>query len=164
MTKNSFSRIVLIFSSVLIIAGVSLLAWVQATSENRNVINVRVQEGKTESFEFDNLNLIPGESCEYVINLKRDSMKKYDLSLDFVEIGNKSLKNFAYVKIISNGDVVCDKLLATVFEDQDVVLPVDFNEGKNTEITIVYYLPIDVGNEAKNAEAAFELLLTASNE
>ena len=91
-------------------------------------------------------------------------MKKYDLSLDFVEIGNKSLKNFAYVKIISNGDVVCDKLLATVFEDQDVVLPVDFNEGKNTEITIVYYLPIDVGNEAKNAEAAFELLLTASNE
>jgi hypothetical protein len=29
---------------------------------------------------------------------------------------------------------------------------------------MVYYLPVDIGNEAKNAEAVFELLLTASNE
>ena len=39
-----------------------------------------------------------------------------------------------------------------------------FGEDKNTEFQIVYYLPIDVGNEAKNAEALFGLMLTASNE
>ena len=50
------------------------------------------------------------------------------------------------------------------FEKEKIVLPVDFDEGENTELKIVYYLPLDVGNEAKNAEAVFELLLTASNE
>ena len=29
---------------------------------------------------------------------------------------------------------------------------------------IVYYMPIEIGNEAKNAEAIFDLLLTATNE
>ena len=33
-----------------------------------------------------------------------------------------------------------------------------------TPFEIVYYLPIDVGNEAKNAVAVFELHLTAYNE
>jgi hypothetical protein len=28
----------------------------------------------------------------------------------------------------------------------------------------VYYMPLDVGNEAKNTEAVFKLVLTASNE
>jgi hypothetical protein len=68
------------------------------------------------------------------------------------------------VKIISGDEVICDELLAKVFEDDDIVLPVDFAEDKNTELKIVYYLPVDIGNEAKNAEAVFELLLTASNE
>ena len=40
----------------------------------------------------------------------------------------------------------------------------DFRENKNTELKVIYYLPLDVGNEAKNAEAIFELQLTASNE
>ena len=68
------------------------------------------------------------------------------------------------MKIVSNGETVYDELLATAFEDEILVLPVDFNEGINTELKIVYYLPLEVGNEAKNAEAVFEVLLTASNE
>ena len=35
---------------------------------------------------------------------------------------------------------------------------------ENTELKIVYYLPLEVGNEAKKAEAFFELLIKASNE
>ncbi len=164
MTKSSFTRVVLILSSVLIIVGVALTGWVLATSDDRNVIRVHIEQGETKSVEFENLCLVPGASCEYVIKLKGDNAKKYDLSLDFVETEEKNLKNFAYVKIISNGEVVCDELLATVFENESIALPVDFTEQKNTELTIVYYLPAYVGNEAKNAEAVFELLLTASNE
>ena len=68
------------------------------------------------------------------------------------------------MKIVANGEVISDELLADAFEKEKIVLPVDFDEGENTELKIVYYLPLDVGNEAKNAEAVFELLLTASNE
>ena len=55
-------------------------------------------------------------------------------------------------------------MMTTVFAEEPIVIPVDFNTSINTELTIVYYLPLDVGNEAKKAEAVFELRLTASNE
>ena len=164
MTKSVFMRIILISASVLIIVGVSLMGWVLATSDDRNAIKVRLEEGKTEAVAFENLALVPGESCEYVIKLSGENSKKYDISLDFVEKQDKNLKKFARVKIISNDEVICDELLQKAFEGDDIVLPVDFSENKNTELIIVYYLPIDVGNEAKNAEAVFELLITASNE
>ena len=74
------------------------------------------------------------------------------------------MKNYARVKIFANGEVVSDEQLADAFENEKIILPVDFDEGKNTELKIVYYLPLEVGNEAKKAEAFFELLLKASNE
>lgn len=164
MTKSKLMQIILIAGSVLIIVGVSLLGWMLATEDERGVIEVKLEDGKTESLAFEALSLVPGEECEYTVKLEKSGASKYDLELDFVETEEKTLKNYARVKIIANAEVVCDELLATVFGNDDIVLPVDFSEDKNTELKIVYYLPIDVGNEAKNAEAIFELLLTASNE
>lgn len=167
MPKSVFMRIVLISASALIIVGVSLLGWMLATSGDRNVIKIELENGKTETVEFKELALVPGSSCEYKIKLKGENAKKYELILDFVEKGKaeeNTLKNFAYVKIVSNGSVICDELLATALERDDITLHVDFKEKKNTELTVIFYLPIDVGNEAKNSAAVFELLLTAINE
>ncbi len=164
MPKSKLMRIILIAGSVLIIVGVSLMGWMLATEDERSVIEIQLEEGKTKSVEFENLSLVPGEECEYTVKLEKSGADEYDLKLDFVETEEKSLKNYARVKILANGALVCDELLAAVFENEDIVLPVDFSEGKNTELKFVYYLPLDVGNEAKNAEAIFELLLTASNE
>ena len=164
MSKSKLIRIFLVAGSALIIVGVSLMAWMLATEDERNVIDLKLDGGKTQSVEFNNLTLVPGAACEYTVNLKKSGTNQYNLNLEFVETEEKTLKNFARVKIIASGEVVCDELLATVFESENIVLPVDFKEGKNTEIKLVYYLPIEVGNEAKNAEAVFDLLLTASNE
>lgn len=165
MTRSIFLRIVLIVSSALTIIGVLLMNWVLETSDDRDVIKIYLNNDEVvEVVKFESLALIPGDSCEYVVVLSSENSKIYDLNLSFVEIEDKPLKNFAYVKIISGEEVLCDELLATTFEGEGIDLLVDFNEGKNTIIKIVYYLPIDVGNEAKNAEAKFELRLTAKNE
>ncbi len=164
MPKSKLMRIILIAGSVLIFIGVSLMSWMLATEDERNVIEVKLNGGNTEQLTFENLSLVPGEECEYTIQLGKSGLSKYDLVLDFVEIEEKTLKNYARVKIVSNGEVVHDELLAEAFENDDIVLPVDFDEDKNTELKIVYYLPVEVGNEAKKAEALFELHLTASNE
>lgn len=164
MPKSNLMRIILIAGSVLIIVGVSLMGWMLATEDERGVIEIKLEDGKTESLAFEDLTLVPGEECEYTIQLKKTSSSKYDLELDFVEIEEKTLQNYARVKIIANGEVISDELLADAFKKEKIVLPVDFDEGKNTELKVVYYLPIDVGNEAKRAETVFELLLTASNE
>ena len=163
--KSKLIRIILIVGSVLTIVGVSLMGGILATEDERNVIEVKLEDGKTESLSFEALALVPGEECEYIIQLEKTSASKYELELDFVDIEDeKTLKNHARVKIVANGEVVSDELLADAFEKEKIVLPVDFSEGKNTELKVLYYLPQDVGNEAKNAEAVFELLLTASNE
>lgn len=164
MPKSKLMQIILVVGSALIIVGVSLMGWMLTTEDDRSVIEIQLKDGKTQSVEFEDLSLVPGEECEYTVKLERSDADQYDLKLDFVETEEKSLKNYARVKILANGEVVCDELLAAVFENEDIVLPVDFSEGRNTELKIVYYLPLDVGNEAKNAEAIFELLLTASNE
>ena len=164
MTKSNLLRIIAVTASALIIVGVSLMCWMLATSDERNVIKVGLDKGDSESIKFDTLALVPGDSCEYTIKLHREGAKRYDLSLQFKETQEKTLKNFARVKISCGDEVLCDELLATVFENSAIVLPVDFKDDKNTELTITYYLPLEVGNEAKNAEADFELHLTASNE
>ena len=164
MAKRAFMRIVLVISSILIIIGILLMVQDMTSSDEVDEIEVRVNNNMAETLEFKDLALIPGESCEYTIKLKGAATRQYILSLDFVEKGDQSLKDFAYVKMISGDEVIYDKLLADAFEDDDIAFDVDFSEYRNTELTIVYYLPMDVGNEAKNAEAIFNLEISAKYE
>ncbi len=140
------------------------MTWMLATEDERNNIVVNLSDDNTEIVEFEALTLVPGEQCEYRIKLKNKNANEYDLSLDFVELEDKTLKNFARVKIVSKDEVLYDELLADAFEDENIVFPIDFEVFRNTELRVIYYLPIEVGNEAKNAEALFKLVLTASNE
>ena len=164
MFKSNFMRIILVIGSIMIIVGVSLMAWMFATEESRNNIVVDISGDGVETIKFEALGLVPGEQCEYTVQLKGENAKEYDLSFDFVEVKEGTLKDFARVQIISGEEVVYDELLADAIEKVDLSLPVDFHEDKNTVLTIVYYMPVEVGNEAKNAEALFELVLVASNE
>ena len=159
---KNFMRIILIAGSALILVGVSLIGWLLSNRDEKSEIVVHLEDGNTELVQFEDLTLVPGEECAYTVRLKKSDVDKYQLKLDFIETEEKTLKNFARVKILSNGESVYDELLVTAFEADSIVLSVDFAEEKNTELRIVYYLPLDVGNEAKNAEAIFELLFTAS--
>lgn len=164
MPKRSFMRIILVISSILTIVGLSLMLQDMTSSDEVDEIEVRVDQNMVESLEFQDLALIPGESCEYTVKLKGTATKRYMLYLDFVENGDQSLKDFAYVKMISGDEVIYDKLLADAFADDDIAFEVDFSEYRNTALTIVYYMPMDVGNEAKNAEAFFNLEISAEYE
>ena len=126
MARSIFRRLVVITSCILILISVVLLAVAMATSDERNEIKVDLKDGVTESVEFEGIDLVPGESCEYVIKFKGDSFFKYDTHLDFVEKEEKTLKNFAYVRVMSGDEVVYDELLATAFESDGIDLSVDF--------------------------------------
>ena len=162
MTKSNFMRIVLVIGSILILIGVFLTAWIMLNSDDNGTIKVNLDDPEAVSFE--SLALLPGESCEYVVELQNGRADKYTLTLDFVEKEEKTLKNFVRVKILSGNTEICDELLADLFLDDELTVPVDFTKDENTELKIVYYLPEEVGNEAKKAEAVFELIFTASNE
>ena len=108
--------------------------------------------------------LIPGEACTYTLKLEGDVAEQYEVHLLFEEMQSGTLKNYAYIRIEANGQVLCDQLMATVLAGEGIDLFVDLHQVEQQEVIITYYLPIEVGNEAKNAEAVFDLLITASNE
>ena len=165
MTKSSFMRFLAVVLSVLILGGAALWSYLTVTEEERNAMKVHLEEGKTQTVEFESLCLVPGESCEYKLSLDGGRADHYDVIFDFVELKEGTLKNFARARIECKGEALQDLLLAELLEkDKTVTIPIDFDKKKNTELTIVYYMPLEVGNEAQNAEALFELRLTASNE
>ncbi len=163
MTKNNVMRFGIIAICLLILIGVILLLWLRGTEEESNVIRVDL-DGKTEPLRFERLAMIPGDSCEYTLTLDSDRVKQLDVRLDFVELEEKTLKDFARVKLLSGETVLFDELLRDAIEGELPTLPVNFSTGENTVLKVVYYLPLEVGNEAKRAEASFELRIFAISE
>ena len=165
MTRRRFMQILLSAACVLIIIGATLAIWVMSTDAERNVIDVRLKNGETKTLRFEDLALIPGGSSEYVVVLNRGASKNYDLTLRIKSIGkDNQLKHFARVRIEADGAEICDELLDTLIKSRSVSFPVDLTKNRSMELRIVCYLPLEVGNEAQNATADFEILLSASNE
>ena len=164
MPRSRLMRILLVAASILIIIGVLLMTWLLKTADDRGAIKVLLN-GEQQPLKFESLKLVPGQQCEYTVNLEKIRTDDYTVNFDFIDVKEEyTLKNFARVKLVSGDEILYDELLADAFEDEKITMTVDFSEKKNTKFKVIYYLPIDVGNEAKNAEAVFELLLTASNE
>lgn len=163
MKKTNWMRIVLIVMSAFLLTSAALVGWISRKYGEDNVIDVSVGEDTVQTVEFHNLCLLPGEQCSYTLSLSSKKAEQYNLTLQFVETEEKTLKHYAYVRIEADGQILCDQLLAEAFEGETMVLPVDFSQNRNTELNITYYMPIEVGNEAENAEAIFELRIVAGN-
>lgn len=161
--KQHVKQILLAITGILIIIGLILMWWSLANANNKDVIKISVEDGLNQSVTFENLSMIPGDSCAYTLRLSSKYAAQYTLYLNFEELEEKTLKEFAYVRLQSDGQILYDQLLKDAFVDDTISIPVDLSRGRD-EIVVIYYMPIEVGNEAKNAEAIFQLLITASNE
>ena len=156
------TRIALALLCVLILVGATLTVVMYTTEEEQSVMELCLEEGATETFFFEAHSLLPGEECEYAIKLTGERTENYILYFDFRETEEGALKNFLRAKICINGMLVYDELLATLFESDTLCLPIDFTSGETQELQIVYYLPVETDNGAKNTAAIFELQLTAA--
>ena len=167
MSRRRILQIVLAISSVIVIVGVVLMGAVMGSEDDRNVIEVVLDEIEGETnVNFEYLTLVPGESCEYTLSFDAEEANEYDVTLEYYEKeADKGhvLKDYARVRIESGEEILCDELLAAVFDGMTFRFPVNVEAKQNTQIRLVYYLPIDVGNEAQDAEAFFGLKITATN-
>ena len=162
MHKNNLMRGLLVYGGVLILVGIFLIGWMLATEDDSSVIEIRLDGGESHTVEFEHLGLVPGWETCYEVKFLQSRLDRYDLRVDLVPIdGGGTLADYARVKILSGGEEVYDELLADAFKTPSLLLSVDFAAEANTSLTVVYYLPIDVGNEAKLAEAFFELRFSA---
>lgn len=165
MTKKMLMNISLVALSAMLLLGAVLAVCILTASGDDRVIDVEVSDGKTESVEFKGLALVPGGEAVYTLKLSGERAEKYSVTLKFTpDDGEQALAEYAYVRIEAGSEVICDDALARVLDGEEMYISVDFSENANNDITVTYYLPQSVGNEAQNAAATFELLICASNE
>lgn len=162
MTKTKFMRVGILVICTMIVIGMGISIYL-LLNRKKNVIKVNLDSEQAQNIEFKNLCLLPGEKCEYTVIVRRKLSKNCDVTLDFSEIEEQTLKNYVYAKIEVDDKTICDQLLSSLFEDENIVISVDFTKNKKTKIKICYYMLENVGNEAQNAEATFNLHIMATN-
>lgn len=166
--RNKVMVIVLICSSCLILASAIFLGvLLHHVDERPNTVRLDL-EGKAETVEFRGLALHPGESIEYNVDLTNEVGGKCQLSLNFREFEPETraneLQNYVYALIALDGEEVGKVLLKNLLEGE--LPPIDCTLDKHdpVELKIIYFMPLDIGNEAENTDALFDLVITASNE
>lgn len=159
--RKRMLRALLIVLCILILIGVTLIVYL--LNSDRSIINVVIGGEEAVPVRFERLGLSPGEKCGYTVRLGSDTRTAYTVTLEFRDLDpTLTLKQFAFVRVETEGDVICDGMLSDVFSAGEYILTVDLSDGARHDIAVTYYMPEEVGNEAQNAEASFELLITAN--
>lgn len=161
-TIKKIINITLIVMSIIILIGIVLTVYF--LTADKHVIKISIEPDETESVHFEKINIVPGDECEYTLLLSSEYEYEYELTLRFEDLDPEQiLKDYAYVRMERDGEIICDELLSKAFEGEKLVLSVNFLERETNDIRVIYYMPADVGNEAQNAEANFNLYITATN-
>ena len=114
-----------------------------------------------EVLEFRGFMVVPGGSDDYRVKLTPSVGVVADFSIDFQEVSSienatgVKLKDRARVKISVEGEEIVDDLLANVFDSEAYKKVLKLQERKAFYVDIVFYLPLEVGNEIKNASVDF---------
>lgn len=145
--------ILVILCSILLVGGVASLLIYRQWKERESALSVL-------TIPFQQLDLIPGESCEYPIPLEDRSVEVFDFRFVSTDHERQDLQNFVTVKVIVNGETLCDKLLRTVMDNEDEVILVDLTGCAERDIKVVYTMSPEIGDEAQGAEADFRLQIS----
>lgn len=155
----------LIFTAAIIVIAIIFLIYFFVTRNSReDVIDVRLDSDKSTALEFENLAIIPGGSCQYELKLSHNVKADYKITLSFADKDEKlTLKSYVYAKVIAGDEVICDALLEDIFNGDPLTFTRELSKKKSETVKIVYYMPTEVDNDAKNAEAKFDLVISADN-
>lgn len=159
---NKALKILIITASVITV--LCLCVAMYLLLDDGRLIQVELDGTENQSVRFERLGLVPGESCEYTLRFTGKA-DRYALKLVFSETeASQTLKNYVCVRISADGETLCDSLLSDVLCGDGIELFADFTSKAKKDVKVVYCIPSDVGNDAQNAVADFELLITASEE
>lgn len=163
--KYAISYTLLIFMSALILIGAALTLYFINVLDRHELLAVDIEKaGDTDTVTFTSLDIVPGESREYVVLLNLSDVGEYDLRIDFSRAAENEFEKYLYVKIELEGEIICDKLMSSFMRTGAELEIDDSVDGEQQyELKVTYYLPSDVSNEAQVATADFDLTVTATN-
>ena len=149
----------------MILLGVALMIWMLLAKRNGDNIKVKVEIEEInvpKRVDINDYILVPGYENEYTLTVTADRPGDYDLTFSFVEKGNEDniLKENLYILIEYDGEIICDDKLSELY-DQQFYLDIELKRWRGKDIRVVYYVPIEVGNEIQGQVVDFDLYITA---
>ena len=149
----------------MILLGVALMIWMLLAKRNGDNIKVKVEVEEInvpKRVDINDYILVPGYENEYTLTVTADRPGDYDLTFSFVEKGNEdnTLKENLYILIEYDGEIICDDKLSELY-DQQFYLDIELKRWRGKDIRVVYYVPIEVGNEIQGQVVDFDLYITA---
>ena len=166
--RNKLMASILTASLVVILASAIFNAYLLWYSENRDSAIKVGLDGDGELVEFRDMEMHPGDSLEFDIAITHEVEGDCQLKLDFIDAApeavTNNLKDHIKIIIIFNGEKIYEDDLVEAIDKELAPIDCVLDEKDPVTMKIIYLMPIEVGNEAENAEAFIDLMITASNE
>ena len=164
MKRDLIMQVGIIVIAVLIMCGVVLTLLMMNDDVRGDVLDIGL-DGNISPIEFGGLKMVPGDSVEYKMCFTGKAAEEYNVNLSFTDADpDGTLKNFIRVKILSGQTAIYDELLVDAMNGDGINVNVNFKAKENTELKLIYYMPLEVGNEAKLATSDFRLNITSTME
>ena len=103
------------------------------------------------------LKLVPGGEEEYEVGVKCEATGLYEVEISYHERSDGGLKAFVNAFVSLGDEQASEKALAELIGGEPLVFDWTFEEGEAMPLRIRYEMPFDVGNEAKNTSASFDV-------
>ncbi len=105
--------------------------------------------------------LCPGMRVSYEIHLKANEGDRFGITMDFEKTDTDSLAQFVDVEIRLSGEKIDGAKLSEYLGGRQITFPTEFDSTSEIDIEIVYGMGIDVGDDAQNTTADFNIILSA---
>lgn len=145
--------------AIIIGEGILLYKIISAGNDDHS-ISVEIADGESGVAGFEHLNLVPGSEVKYTLTVNSSDGPTYAVDFEFRDRGDSPLQDYVYVRMLIGEEEICDSLLADVMDSGAISHSIKIDKGEPCEVTIIYYMPEDIGNEAEGAEAHFDIYVT----
>ncbi len=105
--------------------------------------------------------LCPGMSVSYKIHLRANEGDSFGITMDFKKTDTDSLAQFVDVEVRLSGEKIDSAKLSEYLGGKQITFPIEFDGTSEIDIEIVYSMGIDVGDDAQNTTADFNIVLSA---
>lgn len=155
------SNIIIVAMLLFAVLSIMLIVFLnQAHEDFKNDITVSASGVTEKTLTVRDLKLTPTQQTEFDVGLTCAASGSYNISLDYIEQRDGGMKHFIDVVVKYNGEVVYEGNLLELLDGDEIVRFEGVLEEKEPcTITIVYEMPIDVGNEAQGTSADFDIRL-----
>ena len=115
-------------------------------------------DGVTEkTLKVPSLQLVPGSEKEYDVHVKCEATGLYQVEVFYYEKNDGGLKNFVNAVMMLGDERVHEGALLELIGGEPVKFDWTFREDEEMTLTIRYEMPDEIGNEAKNTSAGFDV-------